>query len=364
MIIRPIGVFDSGLGGLTVAGGVRGPETAGDQEQVEDQHGGQPGLAGIDGVPLGVDRPPERTDRLTPRPRTFDQPYLLFVGEFEARKGIDVLTDALALLPQNLRSATALVLAGETRGVQPAPVPAMQTSVLGHVDDETLGALYHGAAAFVYPSRYEGFGLPVLEAMAHGTPVIASDATGIPEAGGDAARYFRSGEALELALPVLALLLERAELTGDPIGSLEQTPPGTAHEIVLAGADVGGRFAPFKRVNSHAVTILAWSGRSSRSAPSPIAWFGWSRSMWAANAPSPAHRTLWARPRAIRQAEPSLTGRPSGPRVIRFVRGPSTLVKTVTSITASFADPCCAEALTPHPPIAETPPAAVRARPR
>lgn len=162
----------------------------------------------IDVVPLGVDLPPERTDPRIQPPPALDRPYLLFVGEFEARKGIDVLTDALALLPEKLRCETALVLAGETRGVQPAPVPAMKTSLLGHVDDEMLAELYRGAAAFVYPSRYEGFGLPVLEAMAHGVPVIASDATGIPEAGGDAARYFRSGEPVELAAAIRDVLTD------------------------------------------------------------------------------------------------------------------------------------------------------------
>jgi alpha-1,3-rhamnosyl/mannosyltransferase len=75
----------------------------------------------------------------------------------------------------------------------------VRLELLGHVSDERLRSLYAGAAAFVFPSRYEGVGLPVLEAMACGAPVIASDAASIPEAGGDAAAYFPVGDSAALA---------------------------------------------------------------------------------------------------------------------------------------------------------------------
>ncbi|MBN1640114.1 MAG: glycosyltransferase family 4 protein [Anaerolineae bacterium] len=64
----------------------------------------------------------------------------------------------------------------------------------GYIADEDLAAVYAGALAFVFPSFGEGFGLPVLEAMACGTPVVSSDATSLPEVGGDAARYFAPGD--------------------------------------------------------------------------------------------------------------------------------------------------------------------------
>ena len=67
--------------------------------------------------------------------------------------------------------------------------PASRVVELGHVDDDTLAALYRGCAALAFPSRHEGFGLPVLEAMSYGAPVIASSASAVPEAGGDAACY-------------------------------------------------------------------------------------------------------------------------------------------------------------------------------
>ena len=85
--------------------------------------------------------------------------------------------------------------------------------VLGHVSDAHLRSLYAGAAAFIFPSRYEGFGLPVLEAMACGAPVIASDAASIPEAGGDAAAYFPVGNASALA-SVMERVFADAEYAG------------------------------------------------------------------------------------------------------------------------------------------------------
>ncbi|HLW38015.1 MAG TPA: glycosyltransferase, partial [Candidatus Eremiobacteraceae bacterium] len=76
--------------------------------------------------------------------------------------------------------------------------------------DRLLRALYAGAVAFAFPSHYEGFGLPVLEAMAHGVPVIASDAASVPEAGGDAAFYFPVGDSQALAAALQAVLTDAA----------------------------------------------------------------------------------------------------------------------------------------------------------
>ena len=67
---------------------------------------------------------------------------------------------------------------------------SLSVDVMDYVDDNMLGSLYKNAAMFVMPSLYEGFGVPVLEAMSFGTPVISSFASSLPEVGGDACLYF------------------------------------------------------------------------------------------------------------------------------------------------------------------------------
>ncbi len=159
----------------------------------------------IDVVHLGVDG---AMLRATHEPARFEgvERYVLFVGEVESRKGIDTLFEAAGRLPPALRDSTLIAIAGklsqrpDLHGKPiPQPPPGVRFETLGHVSDERLLSLYAGAAAFVFPSRYEGFGLPVLEAMACGAPVIASDAASIPEAGGDAALYVPVGDAAALA---------------------------------------------------------------------------------------------------------------------------------------------------------------------
>lgn len=160
----------------------------------------------IDAVHLGV-APPR-----TPRPVALDvaalEPFVLFVGEAEERKGLHVLADALALLRAR-DTVLRLVAVGH---VPPATAVPDGTRVLGHVDDATLAALYRACTVFAYPSRYEGFGLPVLEAMSYGAPVVASAASAIPEAGGDAALYVPPDDAAALA-DALARVVGDAALT-------------------------------------------------------------------------------------------------------------------------------------------------------
>ena len=117
--------------------------------------------------------------------------FVLFVGETEARKGLPQLVEAIERI-RGRGHDLSLVQVG--RVTAPLPQTTMPFHSLGHVDDETLATLYRTCFAFAYPSTYEGFGLPVLEAMSYGAPVIASDAAAIPEAGGDAALYFRAGD--------------------------------------------------------------------------------------------------------------------------------------------------------------------------
>lgn len=120
--------------------------------------------------------------------------YMLFVGTIEPRKNIDGLLDAYGLLSESVRRQWPLVLVGY-RGWKSDDVHRRiahqnqkgQLRYLGFVPDEHLPMLFAGARLFVYPSLYEGFGLPVLEAMASGVPVVCSDAASLPEVAGDAA---------------------------------------------------------------------------------------------------------------------------------------------------------------------------------
>lgn len=121
--------------------------------------------------------------------------YLLCVSTFEPRKRIDRLVRAYAGLPAPLRSRFPLILAG-AKGWHNESLNALieQASAdgsvrqLGFVPDAVLQTLYASATAFIYPSRYEGFGLPVVEAMAHGTPCIIANTPSLVEVVQNAAR--------------------------------------------------------------------------------------------------------------------------------------------------------------------------------
>jgi O-antigen biosynthesis alpha-1,3-rhamnosyltransferase len=119
--------------------------------------------------------------------------YILYVGTLEPRKNITALLEAYSFLPKKIQAAFPLILAGgkgwlmEKLEDEIRRFDIASTTVLtGYVPREHLTALYSGAAVFVYPSLYEGFGLPPLEAMACGTPVITSNVSSLPEVVGDA----------------------------------------------------------------------------------------------------------------------------------------------------------------------------------
>jgi glycosyltransferase involved in cell wall biosynthesis len=122
--------------------------------------------------------------------------YLLFVGSREPRKNLPVLLDALRLLPD----APPLVVAGP-RGWG-ADVDPSRVVLTGYLDGPRLASVVAGARAFVFPSRYEGFGLPPLEALATGTPVVASDLPVLREVLGDRAAYAPVGDAEALAAAI------------------------------------------------------------------------------------------------------------------------------------------------------------------
>jgi len=136
-------------------------------------------------------------------------PYFLFVGTLEPRKNLDKLLEAWHEVRRH--HAVDLVLAGRPRADAPELRPEPGLRLAGEVADSELPALYSGALAFVYPSLYEGFGLPVLEAMQCGAPVIASRA--VEEAAGDAAIYADTPHELAGAMSELASRPELAAVS-------------------------------------------------------------------------------------------------------------------------------------------------------
>jgi glycosyltransferase involved in cell wall biosynthesis len=126
------------------------------------------------------------------------RPFVLAVGAGDKRKNLGLLERAMPRVVAKHPNAT-LVLAGPRRGLASAPSEASWRRTLGFVSEEELAALYRAAAVLVAPSTYEGFGLPVLEAMQLGTPVIAARASSLPEVGGDAARWIEPNDDTQLA---------------------------------------------------------------------------------------------------------------------------------------------------------------------
>ena len=119
--------------------------------------------------------------------------FILSVGTLEPRKNLEVLFAAYSGLPAVLRKRFPLVVAGMSGWNNEALIMSAKALInrgelrfLGYVPDDLMPALYSGAAVFCYPSRYEGFGLPALEAMASGVPVITSNQTSLPEVVGSA----------------------------------------------------------------------------------------------------------------------------------------------------------------------------------
>jgi len=163
--------------------------------------------------------------KVTPIPLAYDadhfkpldlprQNYFLYIGRHDPYKGIGQAISAFARLPQS--SYCELWIAG---GADPRFTPQLQAQAtalglservkfLGYVPYPDLPVLLNQAIAFVFPSQWEGFGLPVLEAMACGTPVITSNAGAIPEVSGDAALCIPPDDTSALAGAFAALLAD------------------------------------------------------------------------------------------------------------------------------------------------------------
>jgi alpha-1,3-rhamnosyl/mannosyltransferase len=143
--------------------------------------------------PAGFARPSAAEVQRFRTRRGLPDEFILYLGNLEPRKNLLLLLEAYAALRAR-GPAPPLVLAGEPTWLSEPIFDAIKSAGLeaevltpGYVPEEELALWYAAATVFVYPSRYEGFGLPVVEAMAVGTPCIIADATSLPEVGGDAA---------------------------------------------------------------------------------------------------------------------------------------------------------------------------------
>ena len=141
--------------------------------------------------------------------------YLLAVGTLEPLKNLERLLDAFRRMPAGLRRAYPLVLVGDRGWHNEALLQRIESLRAqgelhwpGYVSEQDLPSLYAGAAGFAYPSLYEGFGLPVLEAMASGVPVLTSNRASLPEVAGDAAMFVDPEDVADIARSLERLLTD------------------------------------------------------------------------------------------------------------------------------------------------------------
>jgi glycosyltransferase involved in cell wall biosynthesis len=177
-------------------------------------------------IPLGVDErwfhplaPKALQDTL--RKHGLPENYFLFVGTLQPRKNISRVIDAHRSLPQAIRNEAPLVIVGRAGWQCDDVVEALGSCAYGssvrwlrHLPDDDLLAVLKGAMALVFPSLYEGFGLPVLEAFAAGTPVITSNCTALTEVAGDAALLVDPTDTSSISEAMLRVL-EDSTLAGD-----------------------------------------------------------------------------------------------------------------------------------------------------
>jgi glycosyltransferase involved in cell wall biosynthesis len=189
---------------------------------------------------------PQAPDRVADVRRRYDLPerYLLFVGTIEPRKNVTRLLHAFERLHRD-GLTDALVVVGKRGWLYEGFFAELEASPVreavllpGYVPDQDLPAVYAGAQVLAWPSLYEGFGLPVLEAMACGTPVVCSGTSSLPEVGGEAALYVDP------------------KSTGDVIETLRRllSGPDLRAEMVARGLEQAARFS-WDRVAAETIAV-------------------------------------------------------------------------------------------------------------
>ncbi|OGH39284.1 MAG: hypothetical protein A3B44_02265 [Candidatus Levybacteria bacterium RIFCSPLOWO2_01_FULL_38_21] len=178
-----------------------------------------------------------------------DKEFILFVGTLQPRKNLERLIEAFCLLK---KKDLQLIVIGKRGWMYEAILEAPKkyrvedkVLFLENVTDEELPVFYQNALCFVLPSLYEGFGLPVLEAMRYGCPVITSNASSLPEAGGDAALYF-DPESVEDIVEKIEKVISSEELREEMIKKGHQqikkfSWEKTARETLKVLQELGGK---------------------------------------------------------------------------------------------------------------------------
>ena len=215
-------------------------------------------------VPLAASpsfRPVEDPQRLAALRARYELPeeYLLYLGGFDQRRNLATLFQALALARQWQPALPRLALAGASPAADTALTPdprrlaaeaglAQGVRFLGRVPEDDKPALYSGALAFLFPSRYEGFGLTVLEALACGTPCVVANATSLPEVGGPGALLANPDDVAGWAEAILRLVSDGALRSGLRSAGLVHaarfTWERTAQETAAAYGDAARYAAP------------------------------------------------------------------------------------------------------------------------
>ncbi len=149
--------------------------------------------------------------------------YFLLVGEGRPYKNLELVPKALSVYAGN----SILAICGRIPDDEKTRIQEIANEVgvgarlrwLGYVSDEDLGLLYRNSKAFIFPSRYEGFGLPMLEAMSFGTPILSSNSPSLPEVGGNAPIYFDPSDPIDLSHKMESLdqdktLVEKMRVAG------------------------------------------------------------------------------------------------------------------------------------------------------
>ena len=187
----------------------------------------------ITAVPLAVDAkfsPQSETTIQTIRDKyNLPSKYVLYLGINKPHKNLVRLIQAWQIVQEKIAPKQTLVIAGAWDDRYPEVKQLIATRnlssivlIAGPIADADLPALYSGADLFVFPSIYEGFGLPVLEAMACGTAVTCSNTSSLPEVGGDAVLYFDPTNITEIAQQLITLLQQPALITDYANKGLQQ----------------------------------------------------------------------------------------------------------------------------------------------